>query len=142
MTRSVISLVLDALCVLVFVIVGLSQHGLAMNPAAVGWVAWPFLAALLLGHLATRSWQGPFRVWHQGVLIWAITVVGGMAVRSLLGMGTELSFVAVASIFLGLTLLGWRAIASFVTRRKQRDVISEAELRETHASMHASTRDE
>lgn len=126
--RAVGSLVADALSVLLFVAIGLLQHGLGLTTSAVVLVAWPFVVGMLLGHLAIRSWRRPFAVWPQGVFVWAITIVAAMAIRTLFGAGTEASFIVVTACFLGLCMLGWRAIASYVTRRERREVIEERDL--------------
>jgi len=41
--------------------------------------------------------------------VWLGTVIGGMALRVLTGAGVQLSFIIVASIFLAVFLIGWRA---------------------------------
>ncbi len=83
-------------------------------------MSWPFVLGMLLGHLAIRSWRRPFGLWPQGVFIWAITIVAAMAIRTLFGAGTEPSFVIVTAVVLAVFMLGWRAVASFVTRRERR----------------------
>lgn len=127
--RSVGALVGDALAVLLFVAIGLMQHATPLTTSTVGLVAWPFLVGMLLGHLAIRSWRAPFSLWPHGVFIWAITIAAAMAIRTLFGAGTETSFIIVTATFLALFMLGWRAIASFVTRRERREVIDAAQLR-------------
>lgn len=120
-TRSLISLVADILAILVFVVIGLLQHAGSLALASVLFVAWPFALGLLMGHLAIRSWRAPLAVWPHGVLIWAITVAGGMAIRTLFGAGTEPSFVIVTAAVLALLMLGWRAIARLLARRSDRE---------------------
>ena len=80
----------------------------------------PYALGTLLGHLAVRSWRHPFRLWPHGVLIWAITIVAAMAVRTLFGAGTEVSFVIVSAVFTGVLMLGWRAAALWATRAERR----------------------
>lgn len=132
--RAVGSLVADALAVLVFVAIGLLQHGIGLTSTSIGLVAWPFVLGMLLGHLAIRSWRAPFALWPQGVFVWAITVVTAMAIRTLFGAGTETSFVIVTAIVLAVLMLGWRAIASFVTRHERREVVAEKDLRESSST--------
>lgn len=79
--------------------------------------AWPFLAALAAGWLLTRNWRAPVLLWPNGVCLWLITVAGGMALRILSGETAAFSFVIVATLVLGLFLLGHRAIINRVTRR-------------------------
>lgn len=124
--RAVGSLVADSLAILLFVAIGLMQHGSALTTSSVGLVGWPFAIGMLLGHLAIRSWRSPFALWPHGVLIWAITIVAAMAIRTLLRAGTETSFVIVTAIVLAVFMLGWRAIASFATRHERREVVADA----------------
>ncbi|MFC7326805.1 DUF3054 domain-containing protein [Marinactinospora rubrisoli] len=111
---------LDLLCVAAFVLIGRSSHG--EENALLGFLgtAWPFTAALAAGWLVTLAWRAPARPLRTGVGVWAATVAGGMVLRVLSGDGAPLSFVIVTSIFLGATLVGWRAVAHLVTRRRDR----------------------
>ncbi|MCG7310519.1 DUF3054 domain-containing protein [Brachybacterium sp. ACRRE] len=130
MLRFLGALIGDVLAVVLFVAIGLLQHGYDISTQNLVLVGWPFAAALLVGHLAAQTWRAPFRVWPQGVFVWAITIVGAMAVRTLMQAGTEVSFVIVTSIVLGVLMLGWRAIATFLTRGERRvvEVVDEADL--------------
>lgn len=126
--RALGSLVADALAVFVFVAIGLLQHGLTLNTDSVVSVGWTFAVGMLVGHLAIRSWRAPFALWPQGVFVWAITLVGAMALRTLFSQGTEVSFIVVTAIVLGVLMLGWRAVASFVTRHERREVLTPDQL--------------
>jgi hypothetical protein len=107
---------LDVGCVLVFVIIGRASHTKGESLAGVASTAWPFLAGLAGGWLATaglagqRAWRQPFRLWPAGVGAWLGAVVLGMAFRVVSGQGTAPAFVGVALAFLGLFLLGWRLL--------------------------------
>ncbi|WP_347042906.1 DUF3054 domain-containing protein [Brachybacterium nesterenkovii] len=142
MMRSVGALVGDALAVLLFVAIGLMQHATPLTTSTVGLVAWPFLVGMLLGHLTIRSWRAPFALWPHGVFIWAITIAAAMAIRTLFGAGTETSFIIVTATFLALFMLGWRAVASFVTRRERREVIDAAQLRRADGTAGTDATDE
>lgn len=139
--RAVGSLVTDALAVLLFVAIGLLQHGIGLTGSSLGLVAWPFLIGMLLGHLAIRSWRSPFSIWPHGVFVWAITIVAAMAIRTLFGAGTEVSFIIVTAVVLGVFMLGWRAIARVVTRRERRTVLREGDLRRDGDSATARSAD-
>ncbi|MCS6711123.1 DUF3054 domain-containing protein [Brachybacterium sp. EF45031] len=119
MFRALGSLVGDALAVVLFTAVGLIQHGERLTTMNLVIVAWPFLLGMLLGHLAVQAWKRPFALWPTGVFVTAITVVGGMAVRTFLGAPPQVSFVVVTSLVLALLMLGWRLVARFVTGRPQ-----------------------
>ena len=112
-----LAVALDIGCVLVFVIIGRASHTKGESLAGVASTAWPFLAGLAGGWLATaglagrRAWRQPFRLWPAGVGAWLGAVVLGMAFRVVSGQGTAPAFVGVALAFLGLFLLGWRLLA-------------------------------
>jgi hypothetical protein len=98
----------DACCVLVFVAIGRHTHGYGDSPAGIWHTAWPFLAGLAAGLAAVRAWRRPLAVRPAGLgaLIGAAWV--GMVIRVLAGQGTAAAFIAVATAFLALFLLGWR----------------------------------
>jgi Protein of unknown function (DUF3054) len=114
-----LAVALDVGCVLLFVIIGRASHTKGESLAGVASTAWPFLAGLAGGWLATaglaglagrRAWRQPFRLWPAGVSAWLGAVVLGMAFRVVSGQGTAPAFVGVALAFLGLFLLGWRLL--------------------------------
>ena len=117
--RTALAAGLDVLVVAVFTLVGRRTHEEPLDPA--GWwdTAWPFLGGLALGWLvvllSSQTW--PTRWWH-GLTVWIATVFGGMALRDMVGQGTALPFVIVATIFLGVTLVGWRLVLWVVDRRR------------------------
>ncbi|SKC77864.1 Protein of unknown function [Krasilnikoviella flava] len=110
--------VCDLVCVLVFTVVGTLNH----DTAGVGHVALvglPFVVGLAVGWLATRAWRAPAQVWPTGVAVWFATVVLGLVLRPVLGIGgVEVSFAIVTAVFLGVTMLGWRALAALAARRR------------------------
>ncbi|HWV77103.1 MAG TPA: DUF3054 domain-containing protein [Isoptericola sp.] len=112
--------VCDLVCVLVFTVVGTLSH----DTAGVGHVALvglPFAVGLAVGWLATRAWRAPAQAWPTGVAVWFATVVLGLVLRPVLGIGgVEVSFAIVTAVFLGVTMLGWRALASLAARRASR----------------------
>lgn len=117
--RTALAAGLDALVVAVFTLIGRRTHDEPLDPA--GWwdTAWPFLAGLAIGWavVAASSQTWPTRWWH-GLTVWIATVFGGMALRDMVGQGTALPFVIVATVFLGVTLVGWRLVLWAVDRRR------------------------
>ena len=111
-----LAVVLDVGCVLVFVIIGRASHTKGEGLAGVASTAWPFLAGLAGGWLATaglagqRAWRQPYQLWPAGVAAWLGTVGLGMLFRVVSGQGTAPAFIGVALAFLGLFLLGWRLL--------------------------------
>jgi len=111
----------DAALVIVFAAVGRASHGETVHPAGLWITAWPFLAALLTGWIVTLAWRAPARPLRTGLGIWAMTLVGGMLLRTISGQGTALPFIVVAAVFLGTTLVGWRALGAVIARRRRQD---------------------
>jgi hypothetical protein len=81
--------------------------------------AWPFLAALAAGWLVTFAWRAPSAPVRTGLGLWGVTVSGGMLLRAASGQGTAFGFIVVATLVLGATLVGWRAVAALVSRRRR-----------------------
>jgi hypothetical protein len=109
--RAALSVLADVFCVLVFVVIGRASHHDGESLAGVASTAWPFLAGLAIGELATRAWRSPFTLVPTGIGVWLATVAGGQLLRVISGQGTEFAFVLVSAAFLGLFLLGWRVVA-------------------------------
>ncbi|KRC58761.1 hypothetical protein ASE14_19815 [Agromyces sp. Root81] len=112
--------ILDAVLVVVFVLIGRRSHAEGLDLAGIVVTAWPFLAALVVGWLAARAWRHPLAVWPTGVIVWAVTVIGGMLLRVVSGQGTQFAFIVVATLTLAAFLLGWRLSALLVTRTRAR----------------------
>jgi uncharacterized membrane protein (GlpM family) len=108
---------LDVASIVVFVAIGRRSHDEAGN-AVVGAlkVAAPFVIALVAAWIATRAWKRPDSL-SIGVPVWLITVAAGMVLRHFVfDRGTALSFIIVATIVLGVFLLGWRLIVARFAR--------------------------
>ena len=108
-------LAVDAVAVVLFAAVGRRSHyeASATFAGALGGLAhtaWPFLVALALGWVLVlaRGWR-PARVRPAGLAVWAVTVLGGHALRLVSGQGSAVSFLVVTAVVLAVLLLGWRA---------------------------------
>lgn len=118
--RMTAAAVLDTVAVVVFVAVGRRTHDQDPGTAAVFATAAPFLIALFAGWLVARAWRRPLSL-VTGLVVWAVTIVGGMLLRNLVfGDGTATSFVVVAAAFTFACLIGWRLVALAVERVRQR----------------------
>ena len=109
--------VLDAVLVLIFAVIGRASHG--EDPIGFLITAWPFLVALVDGHLLAMLVPArPRRPWSLGwgVVAWIVTVAGGMLLRIATGDTAQAPFIIVATVVLGVFLLGWRLIALLVRR--------------------------
>ncbi len=103
-----ISLGLDVLSVLVFVVIGRATHTKGDTVAGIASTAWPFLAGMVAGWLAGRAWKRPTAIVPTGVAAWLGCAALGMTFRVIAGQGTAFAFILVALAFLGATMLGWR----------------------------------
>lgn len=113
------ALLADAVLVIGFAAVGRASHDSDVWSGLVG-TAGPFLLALAAGWLASRAWRDPVAPLRTGVVVWAVTLIGGLAVRALTGQGVALPFMLVAAGTLFVVLVGWRALARGVTARRRR----------------------
>jgi hypothetical protein len=118
--RSAGAALADLGCVLLFVVIGRANHHAGGGLAGLWDTAWPFVAGLAVGLVATRYWQRPTTVVPVGVGVWLCTVAIGMLLRVVSGQGTAFAFVLVALAFLGLFQLGWRAAVSLAPRARSR----------------------
>jgi Protein of unknown function (DUF3054) len=108
---------LDVFFVVLFVAIGRRNHDEGSAFGGVIETAAPFLIGLAVAWLVARAWRHPLAV-RTGIAIWPITVLAGMIVRRLaFDRGTATSFVIVATIFLGVVLVGWRAAARAIEHR-------------------------
>jgi hypothetical protein len=113
-----VAFVIDVVLVLVFVLVGRRSHGEAETAAGILDTMWPFLVGLVLGWLVTLAWRRPLAILWPGIPVWLMTVAAGMLLRVAAGQGAAASFIVVATIVLGVFLIGWRLIALPITRHR------------------------
>src|SRR5919202_156580 len=109
MRRTGIALLVDALFVLVFCVVGRRSHAEGLRVSGVAETAWPFLTGAAVGWLLSRGWRQPVSLATTGLTVWVCTVAIGMLLRKASSQGVAASFVVVASLVTALLLLGWRA---------------------------------
>ena len=99
----------DALCVLLMVVIGTRNHKTDTGITGILFVAAPFWIAMSLAHLAPLL-QRTAKAEAHVVVVWGYTVVMGMVLRNtVFDRGTALAFIIVATVFLGITMFGWRA---------------------------------
>lgn len=112
--------VADAILILAFAAIGRDAHQRGDVITGVLSTAWPFLTGAAIAWLALRVWRGPLRIWPGGVAVWLGTVGLGMALRAVTGQTVVLPFVIVATLSLGVFLLGYRLIVAAAGRLKGR----------------------
>lgn len=116
------SMVLDIAFVVIFVVIGRRNHENGFALPGLLLAVLPFLVGLGAGWtlIRWRSAAWPQRVAH-GVTLAVVTVTVGMLARVVLGqsvgdgLGGLVTFAAVALAFLVLFLVGWRAVAAYLT---------------------------
>lgn len=103
------ALAFDILCVMALVIIGTRNHDTDTGVSGVLYVAAPFV-------ISVTSVHGLFALRRQAMSVmwpWVGTVAIGMLLRNLVfDRGTALPFIIVATIFLGATMYGWRALVA------------------------------
>ena len=115
---STVALVADIVAVLAFTLVGSLSHNGTDGFSIGGWLqtSWPFILGLAVGW--ALLYTGKLRrAPGTGVLLLGGTWLIGIVVRSLVNMSVAWGFVITSLIFLGIVMIGWRLIASLVTRR-------------------------
>ncbi|MEL6891216.1 MAG: DUF3054 domain-containing protein [Actinomycetota bacterium] len=119
MARNVpVAAALDTAIVVAFVAIGRRNHDRDEAVSGLVGTAAPFLIGLAVAWLAWRVWQRPVSL-PNGVAVWATTLAIGMLLRGLVfDDGTAASFVVVAATFLGVFLVGWRAVATRLDGRR------------------------
>lgn len=99
----------DLVLVVVFAAVGRASHGESV--AGTFLTAWPFLVACVAAWVVLLVLGDDGLGWRAGLIVWLVTLIGGMAIRVAAGDTAAVAFIVVAMLFLGATLLGWRLVA-------------------------------
>lgn len=113
--RPTLAFLADLILVIAFVLIGRSSHD--EDPVGGALVTlWPFAVGLVIGWIGARAWRSPALIAPTGLVVWAATVVIGIALRLVSEQGVQLSFIIVTAVVLAVFLLGWRAIAKLAHR--------------------------
>ena len=113
------ALAADLAFVIIFVTLGRRSHGEQSALAGTIRTAWPFLAGAAAGHGVVEAARIPRDSLKAGGVVVGSTVAVGMGLRNTVQHdGTPPSFVAVATSFLALFLLGWRFLAGRLESRR------------------------
>lgn len=108
---------IDILLIILFALLGRREHEHGLDVGGILWTALPFIIGYVVMLAVSRPWVNINRLWPNGVLVWLGTVALGMAVRIALGSTAAISFIMVATIVLGLFLMGRRALVLLTTRK-------------------------
>ena len=108
----------DVAWLVLFVLLGRSSHTEGESLPGVARILWPFLVGLVLGWVVSRAWRRPAPVVPTGMVVWPVCVAAAMVLRAVSGQGVVPAFIGVALAFVGLGLLGWRALLGVVQRER------------------------
>lgn len=114
---------IDAVLVVVFATFGRGAHSEGLGAAQVWGTAWPFLVALVVGWLLVLLLRRAPLAVPTGVLLWVVTLAGGMAIRGITtGRVPHWSFLLVAGVTTAVFLIGWRLVVRVIkSLRVQRE---------------------
>ncbi|KQY64490.1 MULTISPECIES: DUF3054 domain-containing protein [unclassified Nocardioides] len=119
--RALTVLALDLVLVIVFAAIGRAEHDKGNVVVGVLDTAWPFLAGVLVGWLLVRQLgRREATDIGSGITVVVSAVVIGMLLRVVTGDGTAFSFIVVATIVLGVLLIGSRAVHGWALARAAR----------------------
>jgi FtsH-binding integral membrane protein len=113
------SFVLDLVLVLAFVLIGRRSHDESDALTGILTTAWPFVSGLVLGWLVLVGFRWPFVTVLSGAVVTVVTVLVGMLLRHSSDQGVAVSFVIVATVVLAVFLIGWRALAILLAKRRR-----------------------
>jgi hypothetical protein len=105
--RRVAWIAVDAVAVVGFAALGRASHAEDLVGTLV--TAAPFVVGGAVGTLVGRTWRDPL-TWRAGLFVWAGAVVVGLPLRAAVTGRLPLSFAIVATVSLGVLVLGWRAL--------------------------------
>ena len=112
------ALLLDAVCLVIFVLVGVHTHG--VNGGAVTFlvILWPLAAGWAALATLTGLYTRPDRAWVRVGVTWVAGLALGLLLRgAVTGRPLTPGFVAVTFGFIGATTIGWRMMAFLLARR-------------------------
>lgn len=106
----------DVLLIILFAALGRRTHDSGMDVGGLLLTAAPFLLAWLVATALTRPRRTWARIWPAGVVVWLVTVVGGLLLRVAFGDTAAVSFQLVTAGVLGVFLLGRRVLSTLLLR--------------------------
>ncbi len=110
----------DLAVLVVFVVIGRRSHH--EDAGVVGFlrVWWPFVVGLAVAWLVSGLVRSPL-AWGRAVVAWLLTVAVGMTLRIVVeGRDLSVAFTIVSLVFVGVGMLGWRAVVRAVQTRRAR----------------------
>jgi len=119
--RPVVAAAVDGVCLVVFVLLGRSSHGLNGGSNWFLTVLWPFVVGFYAAAFVTHLYRAAAHPWRRAAGTVTLGVVLALLVRvTATSRSTPVVFGVVAFSFLMLTILGWRVAARFAARLRVR----------------------
>lgn len=119
--RPVVAAAVDGACLVVFVLLGRSSHGLNGGSNWFLTVLWPFVVGFYAAALVTGLYRAATHPWRRAAATVTLGVVLALLVRvTATSRSTPVVFGVVAFSFLMLTILGWRVAARLAARLRVR----------------------
>lgn len=114
-------IIIDLILTVVFCVIGRVSHteGVLSDLPGLLQTIWPFVSALVVAHIVLLIARTRTDGLLSGLIVWAVTVIGGLALRVASGQGTALAFIIVAALVLALLLIGWRLVLRSVRRGRR-----------------------
>lgn len=109
----------DIILILAFAAIGRDAHHREEPVLGVLLTAWPFLAGAAAGWMAARAWRNPLSVLRAGVPVWLGSLIGGMVLRALTAQTVVIPFIIVATLALGVFLVGYRLLLVGLARLRR-----------------------
>ncbi|NUL45044.1 DUF3054 domain-containing protein [Cellulosimicrobium funkei] len=114
------TLALDAMLIVLFAAQGRKTHESGADFGGLLFTALPFLLAWVIATVLTHPHRSWAQIWPAGVVVWLVTVAGGLALRVAFGGTAALSFQGVTAVALAVLLLGRRAVTALILRWRRR----------------------
>ena len=108
---------IDLVLIVIFALLGRREHEHGLSLGGILWTALPFLIGYAIVTLASRPWKTINSLWPTGILIWIGTVALGIALRLAFNDTAAVAFIIVATLVLGLFLLGRRLVTGLIAKR-------------------------
>lgn len=104
-------LLIDIVAVVLFAIAGRASHAEELGLAGIAQTAWPFLVAVLVATGIYSLIAAAGTGFTAGMVVWLVTLLGGLALRLVSGTTAAVPFMLVAAGVLGALFFGWRLLA-------------------------------